>query len=123
MSQSVSNRLSGPAAKYFYLLDDSALKCRTGGNHIRFVFSKVMVVLRDSVTSIWTKYQQDNGIELYIAMYIIYVYLYLNMTQCGALPTKTFTINPRIDVLFVCMRLNILFLFIQAFRMGYSETQ
>jgi hypothetical protein len=70
MSRSLPNRLSGPA-KYFYLLDDSALKCRNDGNNVRFVFSKVVVVLRDSVTSIWTKYQQDNGMPcLDIVLYL-----------------------------------------------------
>jgi hypothetical protein len=27
----------------------------------RFVFSKVVVILRDAVTAVWTKYQQQNG--------------------------------------------------------------
>jgi len=46
--------------KYFSLLDDALLTCN-GSKLVHYAFSRVLVVLRDSVTSIWTKYQQDSG--------------------------------------------------------------
>ena len=66
-------------SKLFYLLDNSVLACehgnsnskgskKGGGSDVRYVFSKVVVILRDSVTSIWTKYQQDNGMNFHVQL-------------------------------------------------------
>lgn len=62
-SSSAGLASSNKSIRLFYLIDDSIFQCENNNDagKIRFVFSKVLVVLRDSVTSIWTQYQQANG--------------------------------------------------------------
>ena len=80
VSRSLTKQWKGKS-KLFYLLDNGMLACGHGNSNSKgnkkgvsnivrnYVFSKVVVVLRDSVTSIWTKYQQDNGIKCLLTFF------------------------------------------------------